>query len=1579
MLSDLNDHFFFSITLLLLGTTVADAAGYTCSTKQYTSCATNYYLTSSGAGNSCDACSGVSNTSSTQSGTESCTRSCSIENGTCSYSGSTRTYTDTCNGNYTGGSGGSTVGTGTCTGCSSYARTTTGTCSGGTCTVNSCITDYYASGCSCTSVGNGYYSANGSTNRIICTNTKPTNSSYTGSGGGENNCPWQCDANYYLNDGSCSACSSATFSRNVTESCTIANGTGTRTSVQTCYYTGGPAGAESALDCTGETGCSITSTGTCYVTSCNSGYHANASNTACIADVTITCAPGTYLAANATTCATCPSGSYYCPGGDFAQSSSAQGRKTCPTGYTSNTVAGKGHISACTITCGTGRRVAIPGGTCLSSNLPAGGWFTTNSAHTVGYGQVSPVYYCPNNFDKQAGTTYSNHVLPAAACQGTLSKGHLGQSSMRVSQIKIENGSSIPVQLVEVLLYGATGAQVSSSALSIKDLSDAYTNNELSFKDNAATIPQLITKHGSLEDIDPNDYSVQLGAGGGYIILGTPTSGAILGNIVLALKTTNEIRNYTTATTTPENMQLRVSVYDAQYQVWHVILDTTSRSYADLSSYLYPDGITMMGLALMGESPCPKGKYFASTRNVTYGTIASAGCTSCANWTYASSTGSTSCTACPTATDGWTKASGTGWTLYSSCKQTKNATDISSYCTAGVLSQTASSASSWGTASVSTAFEAAPGSIVSGSGASSTCTQCSGAVFSPGGSATSCTACPAQTSGWTRATGTGWSSYGDCYQTQTPANCASGTIKQIGSSTTTWGTSELVTALSANANSYVNGLACYTCASKNSTYPNSAGGAIDHTSCYSGTQKRAWSGSQTACSKANATVTCNSCSNATCDYVAYLNSAGTGDGTLKSGCSTNNAACQQTVKTYSCNANYYDKSGDCSSCSTDTSEKYPYSAAGATAITSCYSGTKSRAWSGSQTACSKANATVTCNTCSNAACSYVAYSNSAGTGDGTIKSGCSTNNAACQQTVKTYSCNANYYDKSGDCSSCSTDTSAKYPYSAAGATAITSCYSGTKKRAMTSCTQNACSNPDTTGCSGFTCAASCSCAGTTCDYVAYSNSAGTGDGTIKSGCSTNAQSCTKAVASLTAKANYYVNGTTSCPTCSSKNSGYPYSAGGNISYTSCYSGTKSRAWSGSQTACVKPDNSASYSCDTCAGTACDYVAYLNSAGTGDGTIKSGCSTNNTACQQNVKSGSVTCNANYYQTGIQCLGCDTVGDKTYTKSQAGNSGGAGVCFKSCSKACTQQSTPTGAYSVTHGSTSTSGTHYYGGSCSAASSTCALTVNSCKATYYKNGNGCSLCSGLSSAYANSNDGNSSGTGACFTSCGDGTWVASAKAACTDVTSGYHREAHNVSYGSTDIRHECPDGYAGSDGTRAANTSCYAACSAKTITGGSTTVVNAKEYYNGSAYPACTYNVNCNARYGASGNKTSNPACTLCNRTQYSAGGTATCEDCSNAPEHAYYSGGPFASSACEWLCKAGYVNRTGNQCAQMCTAGISYLKSSTGVSIPLYTSAQTTHSIVVQSQSGAMCYANLAEGEKAKAINVNLNGTTYHAIY
>ncbi|MBO7042386.1 MAG: hypothetical protein J6W08_00780, partial [Alphaproteobacteria bacterium] len=48
---------------------------------------------------------------------------------------------------------------------------------------------------------------------------------------------------------------------------------------------------------------------------------------------TYTCAPGEFLAANATTCSTCPSGGYYCPGGTWEKKDSDQGKLPCPTGY----------------------------------------------------------------------------------------------------------------------------------------------------------------------------------------------------------------------------------------------------------------------------------------------------------------------------------------------------------------------------------------------------------------------------------------------------------------------------------------------------------------------------------------------------------------------------------------------------------------------------------------------------------------------------------------------------------------------------------------------------------------------------------------------------------------------------------------------------------------------------------------------------------------------------------------------------------------------------------------------------------------------------------------------------------------------------------------------------------------------------------------------------------------------------------------------------------------------------------------------------------------------------------------------
>ena len=96
---------------------------------------------------------------------------------------------------------------------------------------------------------------------------------------------------------------------------------------------------------------------------------------------------------------------------------------------------------------------------------------------------------------------------------------------------------------------------------------------------------------------------------------------------------------------------------------------------------------------------------------------------------------------CPAQTDGWTRGTANGWTKASDCNQIRNATSISSYCSAGQLKQTGKDSTSWNPISVSLEFEAKPGSYVSGTGANTTCKQCEKGYISIGGKITSCTAC----------------------------------------------------------------------------------------------------------------------------------------------------------------------------------------------------------------------------------------------------------------------------------------------------------------------------------------------------------------------------------------------------------------------------------------------------------------------------------------------------------------------------------------------------------------------------------------------------------------------------------------------------------------------------------------------------------------------------------------------------------------------------------------------------------------------------------------------------------------------
>ena len=113
------------------------------------------------------------------------------------------------------------------------------------------------------------------------------------------------------------------------------------------------------------------------------------------------------------------------------------------------------------------------------------------------------------------------------------------------------------------------------------------------------------------------------------------------------------------------------------------------------------------------------------------------------------------CAACPAPESTWTQGTGTGWTVITQCSETKNATDISSYCSGGQIKKMANNDGTWGDSTISVAFEAAPGSIVSGQ----TCTQCTGATYSAGGEATSCSPCP---QGYTDDTSVGKSANTQC-------------------------------------------------------------------------------------------------------------------------------------------------------------------------------------------------------------------------------------------------------------------------------------------------------------------------------------------------------------------------------------------------------------------------------------------------------------------------------------------------------------------------------------------------------------------------------------------------------------------------------------------------------------------------------------------------------------------------------------------------------------------------------------------------------------------------------------------------
>ena len=1048
-----------------------------------------------------------------------------------------------------------------------------------------------------------------------------------------------------------------------------------------------------------------------------------AGGTSCPKLNSVTCSAGYYLKANATSCSPCGGNNYYCKGGTFNVSSSAQGRSTvssgyystggtsttrtgqsqctgatycasgvrnsCPGSYTANTTAGKTSASQCQISVSAGKYIATANSS-TQSTCAAGRY---KAAHKVNYGSTSTCSTCG------AGTYSSSGAASCTACSGSTQYQNLtGQSSCKtVSSGYYKSSNSAQAQCPSGYRDGAGAANQNSCVGSF-------------------------TKTGSQQT-----PSMQTGCVART--LGTCTPGTCTytkqysGTIVSDCTPTNCTKPQT-CTSADDNYYLSGG---------SAAKCSSSYPYSDggniSSSYCYKYG-TKTGSQVNGSVPtncasvtswnsCTPGTcQYKDYNGATDGTCTPSNCTKTPAAVTADAgyyDNGTSCSACPSAYPNSADDNEGGISkCYMSVSggkyvATANATSVST-CAAGTYKAAHTvyygSTSSCSACTGRTKYSAAGASACStvGSGYYTTgcntsgnnCTgqsQCTGATYCSSGVQNNCP------SGYTANTTAGKTAASSCQ-----ISCSGGTyVATANAACTSVGTGYYRAAHTVNY-----------------------GSTSTRTQCPANYRSGAAASSESGCK--------TSCAGGT--YVATAEAACTSVGT-----------------------GYYRAAHSVSYGSTSTRNTcpsgYPNSDAGAAAITSCYSNSKSRAWTGSQVNGSVPNncsAVTEWGTCSGSACTYVAYSNSAGTGDGTIKSGCSTNNGNCTKTPAAVTAKAGYYDNGTSCSACPTG----YPNSDAGNEGgITKCYSNTKSRPWGG-GQISCATP--TGCSDSTCN---TCTLPACSYVAYSNSTGSADGTIKSGCSTNSEDCQQTVKSVTAKAGRYVSGIT-CPACAVGT----FQGSNDSTATSC-------------TVCAANTYAASTGMSAC--TACPSGYSTSGTAASNHDAKSDCS--------------ITCAAGTRVVTADAA-CTTPTGSWYTASHSVTAGS--TTPTTTVKAClTNYSTPNTTTRTDHDASTDCKI-----SCAAGTRITAANATSCTTpagNWYVGAH--SVAQGSISSYSNClTNYTISGTAAanhdtasdCKISCGGGSYIATANnTTCSDVGAGYWAAASTVSQGSAGVRNACDDG--------------------------------------------------------------------------------------------------------------------------------------------------------------------------------------------
>ena len=758
-------------------------------------------------------------------------------------------------------------------------------------------------------------------------------------------------------------------------------------------------------------------------------------------------------------------------------------------------------------------------------------------------------------------------------------------------------------------------------------------------------------------------------------------------------------------------------------------------------------------------------------------------------------------------------------------------------------------------------------------------TPCSGATWKAGSGTqarATCSSCPTQTSGWTRGTGTGWTSYTQCNQTRSATDaspyCYSGTLKQNAVSAVRWGGTTVSVALTAKAGAYVSGTTCSICSS--GYQPVNGSTSTICTSCKTGyaatggstTYHDEESDCKTTCPAGKVVATADAqCTTPTGSWYSqeHTVSQGSTSGTNKRSCATGYATNTSAVQTY------HDAENDCKiTCEAGTVV--------VTARAQCTTPTGS--WYSQE------------------------HTVSQGSTSGTQKQSCDTGYATNTSAVKTY------HDAERDCTKtcqlfCTEPQQSTCPENSVSCTFDTTVYkSGTENQVDKTCNaaRHMCPLEDVVCESGY------DKEDLECNPHAYnvSYSCGTGTGNAPGGTSQLYNGTYQIAANTCSKPGYNFTGWSD---------GSGIRQPGQITWTYTKDIVFTAQWepcannpTTGQGTCGCGDNSYpnGSGCANCS-VSCASVPTYN-LGTynvceseTDNECYRNCTTSDVA-NSTVVSGTVTkggtrsciatsCAEDFYLSGNGCAAC-------VPNATCPGGGESFECNTGYHLSDDETSCEPDEYSITLKKNGGSGT--INGSTGVNDA-----VQQCK-----HGELCNLpSSGITrNGYAFTGWGDSS---ACtsgvyqkvFT--GAETLYACWSQQTTQCQSGkyYNGTDHvncpsgsycpgtgNANIGQAGCSVSCPSGADGSDTGATSASGCYKTCGGKTITGGTATVVSAKVYYSGSAYPACTYHVTCNEGYRATNQDTAAATCTPCEDGQVCPGGDGTDEpdDC---PPGSYCEGG------------------------------------------------------------------------------------------